>query len=233
MKPRVVVLSPGRCGSTSAARWVSLAYPSEEVFHLHSFCKSNRHLLPRHGELYEDRDAEQPDHDERQKALCREVRERKATGLRVLVLVRDPLSRDVSAWRAFQKGQGNFSDDFDHAAAIRWYDSQVFGFLGVDIGWGSHPTLGRGPIPVFEDRTYLRLAVVRYEELEKDVPRAMERLLGEAEQPALWERLNPSSPEDPVPFVSPDLAAWMLNTSLATRLYSPEEREVLYAKWVR
>lgn len=219
MAGTIAVLSMGRCGSNAARRRMENGFPGTRVLHLHSFCFDRLHFAM----AADDRRAQfhagvgMPDWDAEQAGYCARVRDGTAMDLRILLMVREPIARQVSAWKAFRNGEGDFAGSFDHGGVAGWFGRQVRWFLGVPILDG----FWHGCWERYE-RPGLRMAVVRQEDLERDLDEAASWVAGERIEAGKIERIN-DSPKIPDPVVPPLLADRLHGMRWARRWYTPEE----------
>lgn len=222
------VLSMGRVGSNAARRWMENAF-GERVLHLHLFCLDELHFcrpLDRVARFHAG--VGMPDWDAEQTAFCERVRAKAETDLRILVLVREPLARQVSAWRAFRNGEGDFESSFDHAGVAGWFNRQVGWFLGVDVVAGNP-----SPMRWFRyEAAGLRLAVVRQEDLGRDLRDAGEWLMERKAGVVEMEVIN-DSPETKEPVVSGALVDRLHGMRWARRFYTEGELSAARGRWVR
>ena len=207
-RPHILVYQPGRVGSNSVYEvvWKQL---KENAHHLHTLGVSAR--------------AKSWDLPERIAA--------KKEMFRVITIVRDPIARNLSAWKSFFNCRTDFVKEFDHDKILTWFDDELKHFLGIDVfaykfdkytKWMTMKTQPTSP-----------LLILRLEDLQTTLSSALHAFIPMTSEQG--ERIELPHKAKSEQYEIPKLPTWLLDKMLqskyCTHFYTGEEIQILYLKY--
>jgi len=148
----------------------------------------------------------------------------------IVTIVREPLARNLSAWKSFFNCRTNFAKEFDHDKILNWFDNEIKHYIGVDVFNYPFDNIAKWMI-IRENRTY-PILILRTEDIDSTAETALKAFIPfrQRDKKIRPEHKAVSEPYD-IPPLPKSLVDKMLQSKYCRHFYSDDEIEGFYRKY--
>jgi hypothetical protein len=149
---------------------------------------------------------------------------------RVITIVRNPLARNLSAWKSLNNCRQDFVKEFNHEEVLTWFDREIKRFMGIDVFAYEFDTISRW-MTIKIDQMF-PLLIMRTEDLDETGHLALRGFI-----PLQDPSVDIEIPRKAIsnPYERPPLPTWLLDKMLQSRycrhFYTDEEIQNFYREY--